>query len=146
MSAKGSWICLCSAALLTAVLGANLNAQSFLSELKLEHDPARRSEKALTFADEAFDNARSFYSKGDIHKGDAQLDDMTSALKECLSSLVEVNRGNRFKKAEIRVANLQRRLQSMVEDLSVDERGWAEFTARKLDEIHDHLLAGVMKK
>jgi hypothetical protein len=28
----------------------------------------------------------------------------------------------------------------------VDDRGWAEYTAHQLDEIHDKLLSGVMKK
>jgi hypothetical protein len=30
--------------------------------------------------------------------------------------------------------------------MSIQERGWAEFTSRKLDEIHDKLLNGVMRK
>ena len=42
-----------------------VNAQSFLAALKAVRDPAKRSEKALAFADAAFDNARGFYAKGE---------------------------------------------------------------------------------
>ena len=49
------------------------NAQSLLSEIRAEHDPAKRSEKALNLADTAFDNARENYNKGEVHKGDAEL-------------------------------------------------------------------------
>jgi hypothetical protein len=140
-----------SALLLAAMLFAGgtmatLRAQSFLDEIKAERDPARRSEKALTFADTAFDNARDFYTKGEVHKGDAQLDDMTSALNECVQSLEEVHKARFYKKAELRVAYLQRRMKGLVDDIEMQQRGWAEQTARRLDEIHDKLLDGVMRK
>lgn len=129
------------------LMGANLRGQSLVEELRTEQDPGRRSEKALVLADQAFDDARGFYDKGQINKGDAQLDDMTAALRECLESLQTLHHGaNHYKKAEMRVAALQRRLQGLLEDIDLQDRGWAQYTARKVDEIHDALLAGVMKK
>lgn len=122
------------------------HAQSFLDEIKAEHDPARRSDKALSFADTAFDSARDFYNKGEVHKGDAQLEDMTNALNECLESLAEAHKARFYKKAELRVAYLQRRMKGLVDDIEMQQRGWAEYTQRKLDEIHDKLLDGVMRK
>ena len=123
-----------------------VHAQLLLTELKAEHDPARRSEMALNFADTAFDNARDFYSKGEIQKGDAQLEDMTNALNECVISLGVVHKAKFYKKAELKVAYLQRRMQGLLDDIEVQQRGWAEYTERKLDEIHDKLLDGVMRK
>jgi hypothetical protein len=124
-----------------------LRGQSLIEELRTERDPARRSDKALILADQAFDDARGSYGKGDIHKGDAQLDEMTVALRECVGSLEAVHHASgHYKKAELRVAVLQRRLKGLLDDLDAEDRGWAEFTERKLDEIHDQLLAGVMKK
>ncbi|MGI8960811.1 MAG: hypothetical protein ACR2IV_13815 [Bryobacteraceae bacterium] len=120
--------------------------QSFLAGLEAEHDPARRSDKALSLADAAFDNARELYTKGEIKRGDAELDYMTSALKECVGSLQTAHKARFYKKAELRVAYLQRRMQGLLDDLSVQERGWAEYTQRKLDDIHDKLLEGVMRK
>jgi site-specific recombinase len=139
------------AALLGAALLATgpvpvLRAQSFLDELKAEHDPVRRSEKALTFADTAFDSARDFYTKGEVHKGDAQLEDMTNALNQCVQSLEAAHKARFYKKAELRVAYLQRRMKGLLDDIQLQERGWAEYTDRKLDEIHDKLLDGVMRK
>jgi site-specific recombinase len=121
-------------------------AQSLISEIKAEHDPARRSEKALAFADEAFDNAREDYNKGEIHKGDADLEQMMTALEECLSSLDTARKAKYYKKAEMNVALLQRRLQGLLDDIALQQRGWAEYTQRKLDQLHDKLLDGVMRK
>jgi hypothetical protein len=123
-----------------------VNAQSFPAELKAVRDPAKRSEKALAFAVAAFDNARGFYAKGEIENGDAQLEDMASALNECVSSLAVARKPQLYKKAELKVASLQRRMQALVSDIEFQRRGWAAYTERKLDEIHDKLLDGVIRK
>ncbi len=122
------------------------HAQSFLTELKAERDPTKRSEMALNFADTAFDNARDYYAKGEIQKGDAQLEDMTNVLNECVVSLATAHKAKFYKKAELKVAYLQRRMQGLLDDIEIQRRGWAEYTERKLDEIHDKLLDGVMRK
>ena len=121
-------------------------AQSFLNELKAEHDPGRRAEKALEYADEAFDSARGFYDRGLVHKGDEQLDYMTTALKECVDALDQAHKARFYKKAELNVATLQRRMNDLLSDLSIQERGWAEYINRKVDEMHDKILEGVMRK
>jgi hypothetical protein len=122
------------------------NAQSLISEIKAEHDPVKRSEKALSLADTAFDNARENYNKGDVHKGDAELENMMTALEECVSSLDAARKAKYYKKAEMNVALLQRRLQGLLDDINLQQRGWAEYTQRKLDQLHDKLLEGVMRK
>jgi site-specific recombinase len=132
--------------LLIAMYLAAAQAQSLLSELKAERDPAKRSEMALNFADAAFDNARDFYTKGEFEKGDAQLEDMTAVLTECVASLALAHKARFYKKAELKVAYLQRRMQGLLDDIDLQRRGWAEQTQRKLEEIHDKLLDGVMKK
>jgi hypothetical protein len=122
------------------------NSQSSLADLKAEHDPAKRSKKALIFAGVAFDNAAEFYARGEIEKGDAQLEDMTNALNECVGSLTAARQPSLYKKTELKVAYLQRRMQGLVDGIAVQNRGWAEYTERKLEEIHDRLVAGVMEK
>jgi hypothetical protein len=121
-------------------------AQSLLGELKTEHDPAKRSEMALTLADTSFDNAHDFYTKGQFEKGNEALDNMTSALSECVSSLAAAHKARYYKHAELKVAYLQRRMKGLLDDISIQQRGWADQMARRLDEIHDKLLDGVMKK
>jgi hypothetical protein len=44
------------------------------------------------------------------------------------------------------VALLQRRMQGLLDDIALQQRGWAEYTQRKLDKLHDKLLDGVMRK
>jgi len=132
--------------LLVLIVASSVSGQSFQADLKSEHDPVRRSELALTFADVSFDTARTFYTKGEVEKGDAQLENMTNALNACVDSLAAVNKARFYKKAEMKVANLQRRLSDLVTELNVQERGWAEYTNRKLEEIHDKMLNGVMRK
>lgn len=132
--------------LLFATCVAVAHAQALLTELRAERDPSKRSEMALNLADNAFDNARDFYSKGEIQKGDAELEDMTNALNECVVSLAVARKPKFYKKAELKVAYLQRRMQGLLDDIEIQRRGWAEYTERKLDEIHDKLLDGVMRK
>lgn len=132
--------------LLIAMYIAAAQGQSLVSELKAERDPAKRSELALNFADAAFDNARDFYTKGEFEKGDAQLEDMMAVLNECVTSLALAHKARFYKKAELKVAYLQRRMQGLLDDIDLQRRGWAEQTQRKLEEIHDKLLDGVMKK
>ena len=132
--------------LLAAAFAVSASAQTFLAELKSERDPAKRAEMALSFADESFDSAKSNYHKGDIHQGDVALENMTSALNACAESVAAANNTKFYKKAEMKVAMLQRRLSGLMDDLSVTERGWAEQTARRVEEIHSKLLDGVMRR
>ena len=123
-----------------------VRAQSLLSEVKAEHDPCKRSLKALDVANTAFNSAHDEYTKGLVNKGDEDLETMMKALQECVSSLDTAHKARYYKKAEMDVALLQRRMQSLLDDISVQQRGWAEYTQRKLEEVHDKLLDGVMRK
>lgn len=132
--------------LLFVMVSSIMTAQSLLGDINQERDPAKRSELALLMADEAFDHARDFYQKGAMEKGDAALENMTSALDVCVHSLAVSNKAKCYKKAELKVAYLQRRMSGLLDDLSVTERGWAEQSKRKLEAIHDKILDGVMRK
>ncbi len=132
--------------LLLLATGFLSSGQIPMAELKSERDPVKRSDHALAIADQAFDNAKGFYSYGAMQKGDAQLEDMMNALNECVSSLNEAHKSRFYKKPELRVANLQRRLQGLLDEIGAEERGWAEYTQRKLAETHDKLLNGVMSR
>ncbi len=77
------------------------SAQSFMAELTTEHDPGRRSQKALLLADSAFDNARDYYNKGDVNKGDASLDNMTQALTACIESLQQAQKGEILQESRV---------------------------------------------
>jgi hypothetical protein len=121
-------------------------AQTVFTEVNNEHDPVKRADMALSIAEISFDHAKQAYVDGQIEKGDAQLENMTSALNICVQSLETAHKAKFYKKAELRVAYLQRRMQGLVDDIELSRRGWAEYTERKLEEIHDKLLEGVMRK
>lgn len=131
---------------LTLAVSGLACGQSFIAELKAERDPGKRAEKALEMADLSFTNAKDYYSKGLVKKGDEHLDYMTAALRECVDALDESRKARFYKKAEMNVAELQRRLGDLVQDISLEERGWAEYTSRKVDELHDKMIEGVMRK
>jgi hypothetical protein len=61
-------------------------------------------------------------------------------------SLTAARKPSLYKETELEVAYLERRLRGLVDGIAVQSRGWAEYTQRKLEEIHERLLAGVMKK
>jgi hypothetical protein len=46
----------------------------------------------------------------------------------------------------MRVAHLQRRLNGLLDEINIEQRGWAEQISRHLAEIHDRLLQGALGK
>lgn len=114
--------------------------------LRAESNPRKRAELALNLASAAMDDASRFYKEDEIHKGDVELDNMTGDLKECLSSLRAAHKGSNYQKAELKVASLQRRLHDLIGNIGIGNRGWAEQTERTVDDIHDQILSGAMKK
>ena len=145
MSLSTNAVGILKASLWFTLLTSVAAAQSMVA-INQEHDPGKRSELALSMADESFDQARLYYEKGAIDKGDAALENMTGALNACVQSLEISNKARLYKRAELKVAFLQRRMSGLLADLSVTERGWAEQTKRRLEEIHDKILDGVMRK
>jgi len=121
-------------------------SNSAAETLNTEPDPSRRAERAVSLAEGAFSEARVEYDKNQIKAGDQHLDEMIKLLNVCVSSLEAAHKSHNYKPAEIRVKGLMRRMKTLIGDLSVDDRGWAEYTARQLEGIHDKLLSGAMKK
>lgn len=134
------------AGLLSLALVCACHAQADLGEINAEHDPAKRAELAIVVASAAFDDAREAYLRDNVAKGDAQLDSMMNALNLCVDSLSAAHKARFYKKPELRVAYLQRRMAALLDDIELQRRGWAEQTSRKLEEVHEKLLEGVMRK
>ena len=146
MSKPLSIIRLVGATLLLTACVSVVSAEFLPADLNAEPNPVARSKKALKAAESAFDDAHRFYAEGDVDQGDAQLENMINALNVAVSSLTAAHKWPLNKKAELTVAHLQRRLQFLTDDISLPQRGWAAYTERKLDEIHDRLLEKVIKK
>lgn len=136
------------AALLCLVLAGSIcgAGQDALDNLKTESNPSRRADMGLALADAQFDSARTAFNKQDYQTGNTCLDIMTKALDDVVSSLHQAGKSRLYKRAEIRVSQLQRRLRDLTDDIGAEDRGWAEQTGRHLSEIHEKLLEGVMRK
>ncbi|MGH9697377.1 MAG: hypothetical protein ACRD5Z_24750 [Bryobacteraceae bacterium] len=123
-----------------------LKAESFLDEAQAERNPGKRSEIALELAGKSLDQARDYYVSGNRLKGDSELDMIDSLAAECLTSVEEARKSKYWKKAELKIAALMRRVNSLIGDLSYDQRGKAQELETHLNQVHDRLLAGVMAK
>ena len=120
--------------------------QTPLDGLKSEPDAGRRADGAITLAETQFDAARAAYSKGDMGAGDSDLDLMTKALDESVSALAKAHKSRLYKRAEMRVSHLQRRMAGLLDDLNLDQKVWAEQTSRHVNEVREKLLEGAMSK
>ena len=123
-----------------------LKAESFLDEAQAERNPGKRSEIALELADKSLDQARDYYHSGNPLKGDSELDMIDNLATECLSSVEEAHKSKYWKKAELKLSALMRRVNSLINDLNYNERGKAQELETHLSRVHDQLLAGVMAK
>jgi len=115
-------------------------------EVVSERNPGKRSELALDAAVPALEQARAYYEAGQQQKGEEELDLISMLADECLSSTEEAHKSKYWKKSEMRIAALNRRIRSFADELGYDQRDPANKLAAHLDFIHDKLLAGVMRK
>jgi hypothetical protein len=134
------------AVLSTLVLPAFPNNPQLPEEVTSEHNPGKRSEIALASADRLLDEARSHYKAGETQRGEEELDLIRRLADECFSSAQEAHKSKYWKKAEMRIAALSRRVHSLAEELDYTQREKANQLAEHLDHIRDKLLAGVMSK
>lgn len=123
-------------------------AASDLSSIKAIPDLEKRSESALTRADQEIDAAREAYRAGDVKKMDAALEFIGDSVSLALDSLEEAPKQARkskyYKRAELKTRALMRRLKALSDEVSVDDRAPVEEAHKKVQDAHDHLLEDIM--
>jgi len=121
-----------------------------LAAVKAEPDPNKRSELALNNAEEKLDAARQAYQAGDEAAEAADIQEVEGSVTLCYESLEQAHgepRKNRyFKKAELRVSALMRRLTGFRDDVNFDFRPKVDAVLKKVSDIHDDLLSDIMSK
>ncbi len=121
-----------------------------ITAVKSEPNLEKRSDLALANADRAIDDARSDYQAGDPGKTDADLKQVRELVDLSLESLESSGKQARnskyFKRAEIRIREMLRRLASFRDEMSVDDRKPLDDAAARLQEVHDRLLLEIMSK
>jgi hypothetical protein len=118
--------------------------------LKSEPDPERRSELALTNADKAIDAARTAYNGGDKDAEQAALTEVQESVDVSIESLESTHKAPRnnkyYKRAELKVGALLRRLRSLRDETAFEGRQSVEAVIKRLSEVHDQLINAIMSK
>lgn len=121
-----------------------------VSAVKSEPDLEKRSELALANADRDMDEARQAYSGGDEKATQTALGELTESIEVCYDALQHARTPPRkskyYKRAELKVRELLRRLTGFRDEVSFDSRPPVEAALKKLSDVHDELIADIMSK
>lgn len=126
-------------------------AAADLAAVKAEPNLEKRSEKALVYAGEVLTAMRGELDRNDVEKIKDQLKEFQSAVDLSVDSLAATGKNARknpkfFKRAELRLRELQRRLETFRRDLSFDDRpvldGVLSHVGKKIDELVEATLRG----
>jgi hypothetical protein len=129
---------------------ALLIAFADLTAVKAEPDFNKKSELALANADHEVDVAHQAYSAADDKAFHAALDEIVESVDLSYDSLKQTHKAPRkskyYKRAELKVQALLRRLASFRDEVSYEARPPVQAVFKKLSDLHDHLLADIMSK
>ncbi|MFZ4683221.1 MAG: hypothetical protein ACOYMS_12010 [Terrimicrobiaceae bacterium] len=134
------------AVLFTAVL-----AGGDLAAVKAEPNLEKRSEKALVYASEVVTAMRAELDRNDVEKIKEQLLEFQTAVDLSVDSLTATGKNARknpkyFKRAELRLRELQRRLETFRRDMSFDDRPVLDsvltHVGKKIDDLVEATLRG----
>lgn len=133
------------------LLCSGLLAGADLESVKAEPNLEKRSEKALVFAGEILTAMRAELDRNDVEKIKDQLKEFQGAVDLSVDSLKATGKNARrnpkyFKRAELRLRDLLRRLETFKRDMSFDDRpvldGVLEHVGKKIDELVEATLRG----
>jgi hypothetical protein len=121
-----------------------------ISGAKAEPNLEKRSDLALENANQAIDGARAAYQAGDMKKTEAELKEVQESVDLSLDALENSGKKPRdnshYKKAEIKLRAMLRRLSGFRDEMSVDDRKPVDDVAARMQEVHDRLLSEIMSK
>jgi hypothetical protein len=121
-----------------------------LASVKTEPDPNHRSEMALLNADDKLAAARQAYQTGDEAAERAAIQEIQDSVLLCYSSLEQTHGAPRnsryYKRAELKVSALMRRLAGFRDEVSFDFRSQVDTVLKKVSDVHDDLLTDIMSK
>lgn len=121
-----------------------------LAAVKAEPDLDRRSELALANADRSIDLARKAYTGSDDKAVEMALNEVQQLVEVSYDALEQTHKAPRkskyYKNAELKVRALIRRLTSFQDEVGFDTRQQVDAVIKKLSDIHDELIMGIMSK
>jgi hypothetical protein len=124
---------------------------SDLAAVRQEPNLERRSELALDNAANALSGCGEAYKAGDIEKTKAEASEIEESVTLAYDSLQNTGKDPRrspkfFKHAEVTTRQLLRRLDGLIESMSISDRAILFVVRDRVSDIHDQLLNGIMKK
>lgn len=121
-----------------------------LAAIKAEPDLDKRSELAMANADQGIDAARQAWTGGDLKALESALSEVRQSVElsyEALHQSHENPRHSKFyKRSELKILSLLRRLNTLRDDIDVENRDTVEAVILRLRDLHDQLLADIMSK
>jgi hypothetical protein len=121
-----------------------------LAAVKAEPDLNRRSELALINADENINQARQAYQAGDEAAEETAIQEVAESVTICYDALEKTpgapRKSRYYKRAELKVSALMRRLSGFRDEVSFDFRPKVEDVLKRLSDIHDELLSDIMSR
>jgi hypothetical protein len=121
-----------------------------LNRAMAERDLGRRSKLALDNAEAALTTARGAYDRGETEKAAAGAAEIQESVDLAFESLNQTGKNPRssprwFKSAEIQTRSLLKRLETFQHDMSFTDRPMLDKVKARVQEVHDHLLLGLME-
>lgn len=134
--------------LLGIVLALQLAAAD-LAAVKAEPNPDKRYWLALLNADGALSDARRHYDEGRMTDFHHALEEARESVDLCDATLRGTGKDPRkspknFKRAELKIRELLRRVESLRQAVSVDDRTPVEKLGRRMEDIHQELVADIV--
>jgi hypothetical protein len=116
-----------------------------------ERNLEKRANRAIEFANHSLDVARKAYQKGDMEGTQSALQDLVSAVRLCDESLEASGKDGRrnpkwFKRVEIGLRQLLRRLETFEFEASFDDRPPIAEAAKVAQEVQQKVLRNIMTK
>ena len=119
--------------------------------VKAEPVLEKRAQRALDFAQERLTEARKHYESGDDAAFGKAVNQTAEGAEYCLASLEAMGKHpsqnvRHYKPAEMRVRELLRRITTLRNDASIEQRPAVVECERRLTVVHETLLDGVMSR
>jgi hypothetical protein len=132
---------------LLLVLLFSFDLESARNEPNLEH----RAELALENANEAIDKAKQYAVDSQFDKLHLAVVEVQQSVELCQESLTATGKDPRkntrqFKKVEMRIHQLTRRLKGFEDEVSVEDKPVIHKVAERLEEINDEIVGGIFSK
>jgi len=120
-------------------------------DLKLQPNLEKRSGLALDKAEAHIGAARAAYEGNKMEEFKSHLNDAGELTELCYQSLQDSGKRARrspkwFKYAEQKLLVMLRRLDSLVKDTSMEDRGPAEALQKRMRDVHEQVLQDIMSK